>query len=148
MIHVIPNLSMSDVGCNWKMQKAPKAVKSVEEIFPAPRVYHCLRIRRQPPTDDRQWLLKADSTKAHTVFLISTLKDFISCDTGVPFILRMDHSWKWGGQKFAETNERLSIKLNKFKSKRHHPSLKRKKKLGAKGLNYMQNLLWWATTSQ
>ena len=38
------------------MQKAPEAVKSVEELFPAPRVYDC--VQREPSTDDREWLLK------------------------------------------------------------------------------------------
>ena len=56
VIHAIHNLSTTDVECKWKMQKAPEAVKSVEELFPAPRVYDCLR--REPSTDDREWLLR------------------------------------------------------------------------------------------
>ena len=56
VINAIHNLSTTDVECKWKMQKAPEAVKSVEELFTAPRVYDCLR--REPSTDDREWLLK------------------------------------------------------------------------------------------
>lgn len=40
----------------WKMQKVPESVKHVKELFPAPRVYDFLR--REPSTDDREWLSK------------------------------------------------------------------------------------------
>eukprot|EP00795_Rhopilema_esculentum_P002504 gene2504-699_t len=43
IIHGIHNLSRTDVECEWKKQKAPLDVKSVEELYPCPKEYNCLK---------------------------------------------------------------------------------------------------------
>lgn len=53
IIHGIHNLIRTDFECKWKKQKAPKDVKSIEELFPCPKEYKCLK--REVNDDDRSW---------------------------------------------------------------------------------------------
>ncbi|XP_065065811.1 uncharacterized protein LOC135691772 [Rhopilema esculentum] len=80
IIHGIHNLSRTDVECEWKKQKAPLDVKSVEELYPCPKEYNCLKREHRsknfldPPLDDRSWLyqeLKKYGSFTGTLWLLS-----------------------------------------------------------------------------
>ena len=53
IIDGIHNLSRMDAECQWKKQKAPDKVKSVEELYPCPKEYNCLS--RKISNKDRSW---------------------------------------------------------------------------------------------
>lgn len=53
-IQSIHNLSRTNVLCEWKKQKAPGQVKSVEELYPCPKENSCLK--RDVTNEDRAWL--------------------------------------------------------------------------------------------
>ncbi|XP_022778649.1 uncharacterized protein LOC111320231 [Stylophora pistillata] len=42
-IYCIHNISRTDVQCEWKKQKGPDKTKPVEEIYPSPKDYICLK---------------------------------------------------------------------------------------------------------
>eukprot|EP00795_Rhopilema_esculentum_P005378 gene5378-553_t len=72
IIHGIHNLSRTDVECEWKKQKASLDVKSVEELYPCPKEYNCLK--RQFNDDDRSWFyqeLKKYGSFTGTLWLLS-----------------------------------------------------------------------------
>ncbi|XP_065056838.1 uncharacterized protein LOC135685036 [Rhopilema esculentum] len=72
IIHGIHNLSRTDVECEWKKQKAPLDVKSVEELYPCPKEYNCLK--REVNDDDRSWFyqeLKKYGSFTGTLWLLS-----------------------------------------------------------------------------
>ena len=58
--------------CEWKEQKAPDQVKSVEELYPCPKEYNCLR--REISNEDRSWFyqeFKKYSNLTGTLWLLS-----------------------------------------------------------------------------
>lgn len=58
--------------CEWKKQKAHKQVKSVEELYPCPKEYSCLR--REVNDEDRSWFyqeLKKYGNFTGTLWLLS-----------------------------------------------------------------------------
>ena len=72
IIHGIHNLSRTDVECEWKKQKAPDQVKSIEELYPSPKEYNCLG--REMSNEDRSWFcqeLKKYGNFNGTLWLLS-----------------------------------------------------------------------------
>ena len=58
--------------CEWKKQKAPDQVKSVEELYPCPKEYNCLG--REISNEDRSWFyqeLKKYGNFTGTLWLLS-----------------------------------------------------------------------------
>lgn len=75
-IHSIHHISRTDVECTWKKQKAPDTVKSVEELYPCPKEYNC--IKREVNADDRSWFyqeLKKYGSFTGTLWLLSPEPD-------------------------------------------------------------------------
>ena len=87
------HLSRTDVECEWKKQKAPEQVKSVEELYPCSKEYNCLT--REVNSEDRSWfhqelkkygnftgtlwLLSPEPDKS-TVLPVKTVEDIVLCE--------------------------------------------------------------------
>lgn len=72
-IYCIHNISRTDVQCEWKKQKGPDKTEPVEEIYPSPKEYICLK--REVTDEDRAWLygeLKRYGNFTGTLWILSS----------------------------------------------------------------------------